>query len=304
MIISIFGPTAVGKSRAAVEVAARLGGEIISADSMQVYKGLPILTDQPPQDLQIDVPHHLIGTVPLDEDYSAGRYVKEATEIIYSLQANNKIPVLVGGTGLYIRALLGGFSFAGMGDADVRKRWESFIEEEGNEAAWQELLDLDPDASEAVDRGNPRRLARALEVAETGGAMISEERDRLWSGISVYDARSFGIDRAREELYECINQRVEHMLQAGAIEEVNKARQGVISRTAAQTIGLREIGDYLNGKITIDETSTAIKQRSRRYAKRQLTWMRKMSDIARIDTTGRSPAEAANIIIKRVQSNP
>ncbi len=303
MIISIFGPTGVGKSRVAVAVAACLGGEIVSADSMQVYRGLPILTDQPSHELMQTVPHHLVGYLPLDEEYSAAQFVQDAVRAVAAIEVRGKMPLLAGGTGLYLRALLGDFSFAGEGEASARLDWQRFIAEEGDDAAWQELLQLDPQAAETVDRHNRRRLARALEAAESGGASISAERDRLWSAESAFDVLSYGLEMERQELYSRIDDRVDAMLVEGAIDEVRRARRGTVSRTAGQAIGFVELSDFLDGKLSLAEAAEMMKKKSRRYAKRQLTWMRKMPDIVRIDLTGSGIEAAAGDIIERIQSH-
>ncbi len=289
-VIAIFGPTAVGKSRVAVEVSRAAGGEIVSADSMQVYSGLSILTDQPPAEMLAEAPHHLVASLALSEEYSAARFAHEAAIVIRDIYGRGNLPLLVGGTGLYIRALLGGFGFAGRPGASTRKKWSDLIDKQGTETAILELERLDPASANKIDSKNPRRLVRALEAAEAAaeksGKTISAERHRLWSSDSPYEVASFGLMRPREEIYRLIDERVESMLAAGAIEEVRAARQGHVSDTATQAIGFREIGDYLDGKITLEDTAAVIKQKSRRYAKRQLTWMRKMPDIVRIDLAG------------------
>jgi tRNA dimethylallyltransferase len=301
MIVSIFGPTAVGKSRLAVAVAREIDGEIVSADSMQVYRGLSVLTDQPGPELLDSVPHHLVGTIPLDEEYSAGRFVAEAGAAIDEIASREKTPILCGGTGLYIRALLGGFSFAGRSGTGKRGKWEALIETGGLDEAYRELQILDPEAAEHVDRGNPRRLVRALEAAESAGHSIAHETDRLWSPRSDYRVHSFGVERDRQSLYRLIESRVDSMLGSGAIEEVSEALEGAVSRTAAQSIGFQEIAACLSGRLTIEEAASSIKRRSRHYAKRQLTWMRKMPDIARIDLTGGDIDKAAGEIIKGIR---
>ncbi|MFA5801431.1 MAG: tRNA (adenosine(37)-N6)-dimethylallyltransferase MiaA [Thermoleophilia bacterium] len=302
-IVSIFGPTAVGKSRIAVDVAQALDGEIISADSMQLYAGLPILTDQPDADLIEAVPHHLVGIIPLDQEYSAGRYAREAAGVIRDIHARKKLPLVVGGTGLYIRALLGGFSFAGKGDVAGRVRWEELIEEQGTAVALAHLNMLDPQAAAAVDSRNHRRLVRALEAAEGNGAAGSLERDRLWSSDSPYSVLSIGLQESRDELYRRIDERVDGMLAGGVIEEVKKARGMTVSRTVSQAIGFKDICEYLDGRASLEEAAASIKQKSRRYAKRQLTWMRKMPDIVRIDLAGRSASAVAGEIEGLIRSH-
>lgn len=300
-VVAIFGPTAVGKSRVAVAVAKKLGGEIISADSMQVYQGLPILTDQPTGEMLAAVPHHLVAAVDPGEEYSAAEFARMASSLISEIDARGNLPLVVGGTGLYMRALLGGFSFAGSGGREMKQKWEAHVREVGVEAAFKELERIDPDSAATVDRDNPRRLARALESAENAtsgnGVTMSAERRRLWSDESPYRVLSFGLMTPRDEIYRQIDERVKRMLEEGAIEEVRKIRLGKISVTAAQAIGYREMSDYLDGLVSLDDAAAAIRQKSRRYAKRQLTWMRKMPDIVRIDVAGRASDAVAAVII-------
>ncbi len=296
----ISGPTAAGKSRIATEVAVACGGEVVSADSMQVYGGVPVLTDQPSASLLTTVPHHLVGTVPLDEEYSAARFAREAAAAIEEISRRRRLPLVAGGTGLYVRALLGNFSFAGRSGPEPRRKWEKFIASQGIVAALNELSRLDPESAAFVDAGNPRRLARALEAAESS-IPLSAERSRLWSGDSPYRVLFFGLELPRPELYRRIDARVDAMLAGGAAGEVRAALQGKVSRTAAQAIGFVEISALLAGEAGPEETAAAIKQRSRRYAKRQLTWMRKMPDVVRIDLTGSNVAQAARDIAGRIR---
>ncbi len=299
-VVAIFGPTAVGKSRIAAEVAAACNGEIVSADSMQVYSGMPVLTDQPPARLLASVPHHLIGTMPLNEEFSAAHFARAAAAAIEEISGRGNLPVLVGGTGLYLRALLGNFSFAGRGDPQTRQQWERYIAAHGNRAGLKELSRLDPRSADFIDAGNPRRLARALEAAGSGRP-VSAERQRLWSGNSPYQVLSFGLILPRGELYRRIDTRVDKMLANGAADEVRAALGDKVSSTAAQAIGFAEIAALIAGDKGCDEAAAAIKQKSRRYAKRQLTWMRKMPDIVRIDMAGLADAQAARDIACRIQ---
>ena len=302
-IVAIFGPTAVGKSRIAADVAQALDGEIVSADSMQLYVGLPVLTDQPDAGLLKAVRHHLVGIIPLEEEYSAGRYAKEAGGIIRDINGRKKLPLVVGGTGLYIRALLGGFSFAGKGDRQARNKWEELVKEHGTAAAMAQLNLLDPEAAAAIDSRNHRRLVRVLEAAEGKSPQESFERDRLWSSDSPYGVLCIGLVESRDELNRRIDERVDTMLTGGVIDEVNKARRMTVSRTVSQAIGFKDICEYLDGQASLADTAVSIKRKSRRYAKRQLTWMRKMPDIVRIDLAGRLASEAAEEIIELIGSH-
>ncbi|MBE0429319.1 MAG: tRNA (adenosine(37)-N6)-dimethylallyltransferase MiaA [Thermoleophilia bacterium] len=311
-IVAIFGPTAVGKSRVAVEVARAIAGEVVAADSMQIYRGLPILTDQPGEELMTAVFHHLVGVVPLSAEYSAARYAREAEGIVREVAGRRRLPLLAGGTGLYMRGLLGGLSFAPRAGSEARARWEGFLAERGADAAFRELKRLDPGAAAVTGRGNPRRLVRALEAAQARAespelaangtsSPAPVERGRLWSAESPYRVLSFGLEMPRAALYARIDQRVDEMMAAGAVDEVREALRGRVSRTAAQAIGFQDIRDYIEGAQTFEQAAAAMKQKSRRYAKRQLTWMRKMPDVVRIDVAGRTPEQAARQIIDCVR---
>ncbi|MHB0867087.1 MAG: tRNA (adenosine(37)-N6)-dimethylallyltransferase MiaA [Thermoleophilia bacterium] len=300
-VVALYGPTAVGKSSVALEMALALNGEIVSADSMQVYQGLPVLTDQPAAAMLAAAPHHLVGMVPLNEEYNAVRFARDAGAAISGIAGREALPLLVGGTGLYIRALLGDFSFSAGSDPEVRRRWEEFIRIQGAAAACAELQRLDPEAFGAVDTNNPRRLVRALEAAETDGLSLTGERGRQWSADSPFRVLSFGLDADREELYAGIECRVDDMLQGAALAEVAAALGGNVSRTVAQAIGFKEVAAHLRGELSLADAAALIKQRTRRYAKRQLTWMRKMPDIVKIDMAGRDAAQAASEIIGRVR---
>lgn len=300
-LIAIYGPTAVGKTHVAVAVAREVGGEIISADSMQVYRGLPVITDQPSPAEIGEIPHHLIGEVELSEEYSAARFAEEAAALIEDIAARGRLPLLVGGTGLYNRALLGGFSFAARGTGESRRRYEELVRREGVEAGLAELERLDPRSATVIDASNPRRLVRALEAASAAGPAIASERERLWSAESPYRLLSFGLFMPLQELDRLIDARVDGMLAAGALDEVEEARLGEVSRTAAQAIGFKELSACLDGQLSLDEAAEAIRKKSRRYARRQLTWMRKMPDIARIDLAAGGAQAAAAQISERIQ---
>lgn len=290
----------MGKSRVAAEVARAGGGEVVSADSMQLYRGLAVLTDQPSPEMLAAVPHHMIAIAPLSDEYSAGRFAREAAAALADISARGRLPVVAGGTGLYNRALLGGLSLAGAVLPEAREHWQKFIEERGEAAALEELRRLDPAAAAVIDARNPRRLVRALAAAQSG-ASVAAERDRLWARSSPYRVFSFGLEMPRERLYERIDERVGEILAGGAIEEVTAALAGPVSRTALQAIGFSEIRDFLTGMLSLEETAAAIRQRSRRYAKRQITWMRKMPDIVRIDLARQAPGEAAAAIIEHLE---
>ena len=263
----ILGPTAAGKSDFAAAVAARCDGEIVSADAFQVYAGLDILTAKPPPELRARVPHHLIGEIPLTQPWDVAQWLDAARARIAEIQARGRVAIVVGGTGLYIRALTRGLAdlppaspelraeLAALPPADIQRR----------------LAELDPDGARHIDLKNPRRVIRALEVCLLTQRPFSSFRDQ-WK--TMPDSwRGIVLTRDRAELYARIDRRTEEMFAAGVLEEVRRA--GEVGPTASQTLGLREIRAHLAGEMTRDECVAAIRQATRRYAKRQTTWFRR-----------------------------
>ena len=276
-IICVVGPTASGKTSLAVELAKALGGEVVSCDSMQLYRRMNIGTAKPtPEEMQ-GIPHHMIDICEPDEDFSVNRYVQTATPIVEDILARGKTVIVAGGTGQYAEALMQGHDFAPFPSTGCRENLLARAEAEGMDALTEELRAVDP---EALDRsqGNPRRILRALEVyLETGETITAHNRrtqsipDRwhpLWIGLDFED---------RQELYDRINLRVELMLRDGLLEEIRDILgSGIPERaTAMQAIGYKEFVDAMAGRSTVEEAVAMVQQSSRRYAKRQLTWFRR-----------------------------
>jgi tRNA dimethylallyltransferase len=268
----LLGPTAVGKSRIAVEFAERVGGEIVGADAFQIYAGLDLLSAKPPAELRARMPHHLIGEVPLTASFDVAQWLGRARECIAEISARGRVPVVCGGTGLYIRALTHGLAPLPGADAELR----ASLEKETLPALVARLLSLDP--ASTVDLKNPRRVIRALEVCLLTGRPFSSFRME-WSGD--VEPRGFILTRSRDELHAAIHTRTEAMFAAGVIEEV--AATGDVGPTATQMLGLAEIRAHLAGKITRAECMDAIGQATRQYARRQLTWFRKERGFEWID---------------------
>jgi tRNA dimethylallyltransferase len=312
-VFFIVGPTAVGKSEIAAEVAQRLNAEILSADAFQIYRGLDLLTAKPDHRTAAKAPHHLIGSIPLSEEMNAEKY-RAAAETILS---RGKPIIVVGGTGLYIKALTHGLSSLPSANPKLREKLERTTTEELSRS----LRALDPTGAEKIDRGNRRRLIRAVEVCLLTGKPFSSRRTE-WSrstgilpvgriGVSPVlssrqdlrrpdrqdacaTANGILLERERGELYDRINQRVEQMFDAGVVDEVRAAEE--IGRTAAQTLGLREIHALLAGEISQAECIAKIQQSTRRYAKRQLTWFRRQTNFSVLNLSAHDPAEAVELI--------
>ena len=268
-VIGIFGPTAIGKSRVAAEVAARLGGELVSADAMQVYEGLPILTNQSPA--------RLVGIWPLAREASVGEYAPLAHAAVDEILAAGATPIVVGGTGLYFRAALAELDLPPAPVPGARERWAAAYEADPA-AAWERLRELDPAAADAVHPNDRRRVVRALELAEAGSSLAPEE-DRLWSAHTRRPTLIVGLDAPPDELERRIVERTRAMFDAGVQDAVRAALAGPISRTARKTLGLDEVAT-----LPREEAIEAIVVRTRRYAAYQRKWMRRIPGLVMVES--------------------
>lgn len=277
-IIVICGPTASGKTSLAVELAKSLKTEIISADSMNIYKGLDIGTAKPTLTERREIKHHLIDVVDPKESFSVGDYKEIAEPIVKSLIENGKIPIICGGTGFYINSLLYDFSYGNHGaDLVVRERYYNLAKENGNKAVYDILVENDPETAEKLHPNDLKRVIRALEIFENGykKSQLTDEQ------VSKYDFRAYFIDFDRNVLYERINRRVDEMFEKGLLVEVkNLIDNGLtLENQSMQGIGYKELLSYYNGEISIEQAKDDIKRNTRRYAKRQITFFKKMENI-------------------------
>lgn len=268
-VIGIFGPTASGKSRVAAEVAARLDGELVSADAMQVYEGLPILTNQSPA--------RLVGIWPLAREASVGEYAPLAHAAVDEILAAGRTPIVVGGTGLYFRAALAELDLPPAPEPGARERWAAVYAADAA-AAYERLRELDPAAATAVHPHDRRRVVRALELAEAGSSLAPGE-DRLWSARTRRPTLIVGLDVPKEELERRIVERTCAMFDAGVQDEVRAALAGPISQTARKTLGLDEVAT-----LPPEEAIAAIVVRTRRYAAYQRKWMRRIPDLVIVES--------------------
>ena len=276
-IIAVVGPTASGKSALALALAEELGGEIVSCDSMQIYRRMNIGTAKPTADELARVRHHLIDVCEPDEDFSCADYVTLAARAIEDITARGKTPIVCGGTGLYLDALLRKNDLApDTVDEALRAELWARYEKEGADALWRELYEIDPKSAEATHPNNVKRVLRAIEIYRTAGVTKTELDRRSQEGGMRYDACVLYFDyENREQLYGRINTRVDAMISEGLVEETAALRaEGVFekNRTAAQAIGYKEILPYLDGRISLIEAAEDLKTATRRYAKRQITW--------------------------------
>jgi len=289
-VIAIFGPTGIGKTAVAVELAERLRDEdpvVISADALQVYRGLEILSGAATKEEQATLEHRLIGFIPATDAFSVGEFMPLAHAEIDKALAEGRRPIVVGGTGLYLRAALTQLDLYPPPPASVRARWTEEVERRGPEELHRELLERAPWAVEGIEPTDRSRIIRNLELLEMGELEPREGDSQLWTEHTRHPTLLAGLTMERETLYRRIDERVDAMVAAGAREEVQRVEEAGASRTARKALGYEEL---LAGDIE------AMKRRTRQYAKRQLTWMRKLAGAKTIDVTGRAPAEVADEI--------
>ncbi len=280
-LLVITGPTATGKSELGTVMAERLNGEIVSADSMQIYRGMRIGTAAPTEEEMRGIPHHLIGTVDPSEAYSAARYVEEASACVDDIIARGKLPIIVGGTGLYIDSLLYGRSFPG-GDAALRERFAAQYDELGGEAMLSKLAEADPESAARLAANDKKRIVRALEVYYSTGRTVTQHNRETSLLPPKYDHCRIALDYAdRSDLYARIDARVDRMLEQGLADEVCSLLGSGLSEnsTAMQAIGYKELIPALRGECSLSQAAELIKRESRRYAKRQLSWLRSHGDV-------------------------
>jgi len=293
----IVGPTATGKSQLAADVAREIGAEIVSADAFQIYRGLDLLTAKPEALILAKAPHHLIGTAPLSEEMNAEKYRRVARSVIENINSRGKPAIVVGGSGLYIKALTHGLAPLPESDSELREKLNALSLTELR----SRLCEFDPDTAEKIDPKNRRRVVRALEICLLSGKPASQVVAGMGDSgraESTIPARGVFVFRHREELYQRINQRVDIVFERGVIEEVRDA--GVTSATASQMIGLREIRQLLAGKESLTQCLTEIQQRTRRYAKRQLTWFRRQTSFLPLNLSFLTHNEAVKWISLRI----
>lgn len=277
-LIIVEGPTASGKTDLAVKIAQRLDGEIVSADSMQVYKYMDIGSAKPTKEEQGGIRHHMFDVVHPTDNFSLAEYVKMAHDVIQDIHSRGKKVIIAGGTGLYIDCLKDNLVLSGEDeDNSVREKLEAFAEENGIEALHARLAKVDEISAAKIHPNNVKRVIRALEVYEKTGIKMSEQVEESKKGEKIYDYKEYGIMYDREVLYDRINRRADIMFDMGLVSEVeNLVKMGCTrENTSMQGIGYKEVMDYLEGKTSLEETKEIIRQGTRRYAKRQMTWFKK-----------------------------
>jgi len=275
-LVAVVGPTASGKTALGVAIAKHFDGEVVSADSMQIYRGMDIATAKPEKEEMENIPHHLIDFLEPDKSFSLAEYVALATRTIEDIHNRGKLPVLVGGTGLYISTLLDNITLGDSGgDEALRTELLAEAQEKGNAHLLAELEKIDPDTAKNLHENNLLRIVRAIEVFRLTGKKMSEWVKESRNSPSPYDFCIIGLNyKDRQNLYDRVNKRVDIMMEKGLLEEAKKVLSGEL-KTSAQAIGYKELKPYINGDLPLEDCVEKLKQGTRNYAKRQLTWFRR-----------------------------
>lgn len=296
-VVFLVGPTAVGKTQVSLLMAKKLNAEIINCDSMQLYREMDVLTSKPSLKTRKKIPHHLFDFVSPLKTYDAHRFAVAARRKINEITKRGKLPLFVGGSGLYMKAAIDGFSPEAKKDLKLRKKLEKLSTEE----LFKRLEEVDPKSAKHIHPNNKRRLVRALEVYyknEIPFSLLKEKRDSI---AEKYDIEIFALNVDRSVLYERINKRVDEMFEKGILAEVRRLSKKRLSKTASAAIGVKEVSDFLNKKITLEEAKNLMKRNTRRYAKRQLTWFRADKRVKWIEVfPSEKPQETATKIMMKM----
>ncbi len=301
LVVVIVGPTASGKTTLAVEIAKKFDGEVVSADSMQIYKGMDIATAKPTEQERCGIPHHLISIISADESFSVNEFKRLAKESIQDILSKNKLPIVAGGTGFYVDTLVDNTQFLDCEKSDIRFELEQRAKNEGGAVLLSELENIDPETAQRLHENDVKRIIRAFEVYYSTGKTISEQCRLSHLNESDYRFCIIGINAEnRQLLYDRINLRVDVMLENGLVQEAREFFNSPVSETAKQAIGYKELKPYFDGQLTLEQAIEKLKIETRHYAKRQLTWFRKRQDINWIYIDGKTKneivAQASDII--------
>ena len=303
-LIILTGPTAAGKTGLSIKLAKSLNAEIISADSMQVYKGMDIGSAKIMPEEMEGVKHYLIDEYEITDDFNVVEFSRAAKAALDEIYAKGKIPIIVGGTGFYIQAVLRDIDFTETGEDEAyRQSLYDYASEYGAEALHNKLKELDPDAAAAIHPNNIKRVARAIEFANQTGSKISEHNEKERAKKSPYNFAYFVLTRERSELYERIDKRVDMMIEAGLVDEVKRLKDMGANKdmVSMQGLGYKEILSYLDGECSLDEAIYLIKRDTRHFAKRQLTWFRRESDVIYLEADKKSEDELLSDVINVLQ---
>nr|WP_085945797.1 tRNA (adenosine(37)-N6)-dimethylallyltransferase MiaA [Actinopolyspora halophila] len=299
--VAVVGPTATGKSEVALWLAERLGGEIVNADAMQLYRGMDIGTAKTPPELRRGVPHHQLDVLDVTENASVAAYQRQAREVVERLVGEGIPPIVVGGSGLYVQALLDELNFPGT-DPEVRARWEEHLQRVGTERLHRELAELDPPAAESIPSTNGRRLVRALEVIEITGRRFSANLPE--PGPPRYGTLLIGLDRPVAELDERVNARVAEMFDEGLVEEVRELESAGLrhGRTASRALGYQQVLAELDSSGDMSEAAAETARLTRRFVRRQRSWFRRDGRIHWLDATAGHAGQAVLSLLERTDA--
>ncbi len=300
-LLVLVGPTASGKTQVADEISKRLPVEMISCDSMQIYRKMPIVTQTPPHSVTRNLKTHLVSFLDPSKEYNAALFRKDALSVIHKILVKNKTPLVVGGTGLYLRALLDGlFEADPMTDKELRRKLLKSQEAHGGHYLHTELEKVDPLSAKKIHPNDFRRIIRALEVTRLTGKPFSAQKANRKGIREEFRIKAFFLNRDRQDLYDRINKRVEEMLAIGLLQEVRKLLKLRLSRTAGTALGIREMAGYLEGRLPLKEAVELLKKNTRNYAKRQLSWFRHEKGVEPLAVSKKDSASAlAEIIVKQ-----
>lgn len=302
-LLIISGPTAVGKTDASLEIAEKLNGEIINADSMQVYKGMDIGTAKIRKEEMRGIPHHLFDICEPTENFDVSMYQESAKKCIQDIVSRGHLPILVGGTGFYIQAVLYDIDFSGEEpDIAYREELEAIADKEGVDYLHNKLQEIDPESADIIHTNNVKRVIRALEFHHTTGTPISEHNKLQREKESPYDFHYAVLTMPREQLYDRIDMRVDIMLEAGLVDEVRSLLDAGVTRdmTSMQGLGYKEIAAYLEGECTLDDAIYTLKRDTRHFAKRQLTWFKRERFVTYYNKSELSEKELIDMISERI----
>ncbi len=300
-IVFVVGPTAIGKTSLAVKLAKKIKGEIISCDSMQIYKGMDILSQAPSKREKKSARHHLVGILDPVKDYSVAHFRKRAVSVIRSIINRKKVPIVAGGSGLYMKALIDGLFPSPPGDMKFRNRMQKFASRYGSKRLHDRLLKIDPGSAGKIHPNDVRRIIRALEIFETTHRTMTELKESTKGLKDHYNIKVFGLTAPRERIYNRIDSRVDEMFASGAVREAKRLGKKKLSQTASAVLGLKEISGYLRGEYDIEDARDMVKMNTRRFAKRQLTWFRSDKRIRWFDITKKTGKYIIKQIAKEVR---
>ncbi len=300
-VIFIVGPTAIGKTAFSIKCAKRINGEIISCDSMQVYKGMEVLSQAPELSETKKIRHHLVKFLSPQKEFSVAAFIKKAAWLIDNITKRKKIPIIVGGSGLYVKGLIDGLFPSPKADISFRKTMYDYVARYGSARLHKKLVKIDPDAAILIHPNDARRVIRALEIWHSTGKTMTDLKTNTKGLSEKYGIKIFALTAPREEIYLNINNRVDRMLAGGAIDEVKKLLKKKLSRTARAVLGFKEISSYLKGEYDLEAARELMKRNTRRFAKRQLTWFMGDHRIRWFDVSELKEERIISSIVKEIR---